>query len=750
MASTRRRLATSTLILFFIALAGVTSAEEPGAAAVEAARAALAKVAAAAQTPTKATETLGPDFLGFAQLPPFPQPVHGQSIDSAAQPFFHDLRPRLDHLRERILDRRHRFLTGESRPLARKPELLNAVFDLRSLGPWRGDDVAPGPWLPSLGDDTHLESSAIGYDVEKLKELVDTKATLDEGGITEITNGALLVRGTKENLERTRELLDYLRSTCGRRLSVDVAAYEIARDVWREHASQKTPADAERVLARAISEQKATLLALKNAVVEDGCVAHLTGTRCVRFIDEVSVNQTGVVPVFNAHIGRVDLGLRGDVRARFLPDGAEATVDLDVGLVDLRSLKKEPVADHELGLPETATTRCATTLDVPLGVTVMAGGTFAGSEAGATPCVFAVRVTPYGPATGRRPSRPLPKTFTPPEPTRPELAEVDALLALVEDAIVKLEEATRYDIVVFDIRDVCSGPHVRVAPPLGIQVRPDRSKSGGGMAGATLTFGDDRRGVGFEGPIAIEPDKLEQIVKNSLGADSAWGDPASYDLHRGEVIINQTPGEIAGIGSLMSFLRRDRVGNVELEAEWLRLEDGLVTELTRAGGSLSKEDLVRLDALAAAGERASRVASGFVVAQRGDLAVIQGAIERSYVSTFETSSGGTNAVCEVVTVPIVGISREGVTLEALGHGDALAGEGALSLDARVALGRITDMAKGHTPGGTVTVPVMDEAHAAFNGLMPGGGLLLVVGRRTGEKRPALGVVLRGRLLGGAK
>ncbi len=748
MASTRRRLATPTLILF-IALAGVTSAEEPGAAAVEAARAALAKVAAAAQAPTKATETLGPDFLGFAQLPPFPSPAHGQSIDNAGEAYFGEMRPRLVHLRERILDRRHRFLTGESRPPEKKPELVNAVFDLRSLGPWHVDYVAPEPPLPSLGDDTRLESSPIGYDVEKLKEMVDTKASM-EGGMSDITNGALLVRASKEDMERARDLLDYLRSTCGRRLSVDVAAYELAREVWREHASQKTPADAERVLARAISEQKATLLALKNAVIEDGSVAHLAGTRCVRFIDEVSANQTGVVPVFNARIGRVDLGLRGDVRARFLPDGAQATVDLDVGLVDLRSLKKEPVADHELGLPETATTRCATTLDVPLGVTVMAGGTFAGSEAGGTPCVFAVRVTPYGPATGRRPRHAPTKAPAAALPTRPELADVDALLGLVEDAIAKVEEATHYELVVFDIRDVVSGPHVRVAPPLGIQVKPLPSKNRG-LAGATLTFGDDKRGVGIEGPVAIEPDKLEQMVKSSTGADSAWGDPASYDLHRGEVIVHQTPGEIAEIGSLMSFLRRDRVGNVELEAEWLRLEDGLVTELSRSGGSLSKEDLARLDALAAAGERASRVASGFVVAQRGDLAVVQGAIERSYVCTFETVSGGTSSVLEVVTVPVVGISREGVTLEALGHGDALAGEGALSLDARVALGRITDMAKGHTPGGTVSVPVMDEAHAAFNGLVPGGGLLLVVGRRAGEKRPALGVVLRGRLLpGGVK
>src|SRR5262249_54952712 len=157
----------STLLLF-IALAGVAAAEEPGAAAVEAARAAVARIAQAAQTPTRSTETLGPDFLGFAQLPPLPQPAHGQSIDSAAQLYPGELRPRLLHLRDRILDRRHRFLTGEPRPPEKKPELVNAVFDLRSLGPWQVDHLAPEPPLPSLGEDTRLTSSPIGYDLEKL------------------------------------------------------------------------------------------------------------------------------------------------------------------------------------------------------------------------------------------------------------------------------------------------------------------------------------------------------------------------------------------------------------------------------------------------------------------------------------------------------------------------------------------------------------------------------------------------------
>jgi len=99
-------------------------------------------------------------------------------------------------------------------------------------------------------------------------------------------------------------------------------------------------------------------------------------------------------------------------------------------------------------------------------------------------------------------------------------------------------------------------------------------------------------------------------------------------------------------------------------------------------------------------------------------------------------------------VPEVGIAREGLTVEALGHSDALSGEGALLLDARVAHARMKELSKGHTPSGTVSIPVMDEARAAFNGLVPEGALLLVVGRRATEKRPALVVVLRGRLLQG--
>jgi hypothetical protein len=156
--------------------------------------------------------------------------------------------------------------------------------------------------------------------------------------------------------------------------------------------------------------------------------------------------------------------------------------------------------------------------------------------------------------------------------------------------------------------------------------------------------------------------------------------------------------------------------------------------------------VAKLEAAIGAGERATRTASSFLVARRGETGVLHGGAETTYVAGFAHSSGGTGLVTQTVGVPLPGVVRQGLTLEALGRGDIEGAEGTLTLGARLGLLRAVELPSRQTPAGPVTTPVLDDSETAFEGVAPGGALLLVVGRHAGEKRPAVVAVLRARTL----
>jgi hypothetical protein len=323
------------------------------------------------------------------------------------------------------------------------------------------------------------------------------------------------------------------------------------------------------------------------------------------------------------------------------------------------------------------------------------------------------------------------------------VAELDTLLAIVDEALRRIRAARQYELRLFDVRDLLEAQSIRTVPHLGLESQrlPSHAKKGAG-GGACLSFGDDDSG--YEGAVVIEPDKLDAIVKSSTGADSAWAEPASYDLHNGTVIVSQTPGELARIEHVLEQLRKDRRGNVEVQVDWYRAETAFLTALGAGRATLSREGLATLESEAIAGERVSRVASGFLVARRGETSVLHGGNETAYISGFEQSSGGTGMMVEKVSVPFASLVRQGLALEALGRGDVSGAEGTLTLGARVGLLRLTELPSTQTPAGVLKTPVLEEASTEFEGIAPAGALVLVVGRHPGEKRPAVVAVLQVR------
>ena len=455
------------------------------------------------------------------------------------------------------------------------------------------------------------------------------------------------------------------------------------------------------------------------------------------------INQTGVVPVLNPHLGSVELGLRGDVRPTLAQGRRDAVVDVDLAYRELKATKRETVSGQELDLPETTVTRLATTLTVPLGRTVLVGGTFAGSEQTASACVFAIRTAPFGshPEPAPVPSRPEARTKTVGE-TRAEVKGLEQLLAVVEDALAAVQGARRHECAIFDVRDLLEGVHARKAPRLGAYSPPAR-KSGRGSGGGQFTFDDDSS----EAVFGYEPDKLEQLVKNSTGADAAWSSSgARYGFEGWQVVVRQTPGTIAAIRAALDSIRKDRSGNVECFLEWCRVEDGLLAEATRGGAGLEAQALAPLDAALAEGTRAAREAQAFLLVERGDVGVLHAGSELAYIADYEQSSGGVDKVVRTVAGPILGLVRQGLTIEALGHGDNASGEGALVLDTRVGSVRLAELSPAHTPAGPIGTPVLDLARGSFDGLVPGGALALIVDRRAAEARPAVVALVRARVV----
>jgi len=728
------------------AFLGSSVAEEPGASAVAAAGDAVAKVAAAAKKPSANLEALGDALVDLSNAGGPKAPDHrGLAVDAAAQPFLENVEPRLRTLVEKILDRRHRFVTGEDRsPTEKRPELVTAVFDVRSLtGHWRDDELQSSNKLSAPGaiaTSPDLFDRPIHFDGDMIRHALLVELG-DEARSIEFDNGMIFVQAPKGAISRAQELIDLFKGAIGPRVSVEVAAYRMTREVWLEHARAQGD-EADRVIERALASGKAQLVSARDAVMEDGALGTFAPTGKQAIVAGLEVNQTGVVPVVNPVVSKIPLGVYGHVRATLAPGRKEVILDVDVTLRELASLRHETVHQDELALPQTSVTRCGTTLVVPLGRTVLVGGTLAGIQELSSSCVFAVKATPFSRATSPRVAKEAPeKEPAPPalpESSRPEVQELDQLLALVRDALSKVHAAQHHEWAVFDVRDVIEDTHTRVAPVLGFASSEHRGSGGrGGMAGATLTFGDDAR-------VGMPSAELEQLIKRDTGADEAWASPSTFETVAGLLVLYATPGTLAGVAKLHEDMAKDRTGNVEVSLEWCRLEDTLVAELRRSGVVLSKEALEKLDASIKDGDRAVRATSAFVVAQRGDVGVVAGGTETSYVSGFEYSSGGTGTYVETAGVPLTAFAREGLALEALAHGDGSGAEGALVLDARIGLARTTDTFVSRTPGGPIATPAVDDSESKFDGLVPEGAIALLANRAPGEKRPALVGVLRAR------
>lgn len=137
----------------------------------------------------------------------------------------------------------------------------------------------------------------------------------------------------------------------------------------------------------------------------------------------------------------------------------------------------------------------------------------------------------------------------------------------------------KYYLDILDVQDILS--QIPDFPGPRIQVSGDSGGGGGGGGGGagggqTLNFGDDDDSE-EEGSV-IDPEKLTELVRNSTGEDN-WEDPASIEVHRGQLIVFQTPEVQKQIITVLENLRRNSGLFVQIETRFVSLFNDFLRDI---------------------------------------------------------------------------------------------------------------------------------------------------------------------------
>lgn len=179
-----------------------------------------------------------------------------------------------------------------------------------------------------------------------------------------------------------------------------------------------------------------------------------------------------------------------------------------------------------------------------------------------------------------------------PEETTVQLRLSDVILKDALDLILEQTELAlsfRNETIMITAPDEARGSHVLEIYPADdllsripdfpgdrIKVAGDSSSSGGGGGGVGGGFSFEEEDE--EGGTALDPDQLQEIIENSVG-DDAWDDPASIEIHRGQIIVNQTREVHAQIRHILENLRRNTGMFVQVETRFINMTDDFLRDI---------------------------------------------------------------------------------------------------------------------------------------------------------------------------
>jgi hypothetical protein len=134
------------------------------------------------------------------------------------------------------------------------------------------------------------------------------------------------------------------------------------------------------------------------------------------------------------------------------------------------------------------------------------------------------------------------------------------------------EARGEYHLEIYDVQDLLSklpdfpGDKIRIAGDGG-------GGAGGGGAGS-FSFDTEEESEGQ----VLDPDQLETILTNSVGEDN-WDDPASIEIHKGQIIVNQTRELHKQIREVLKNLRRNTGLFVQVEARFINMSDDFMRDV---------------------------------------------------------------------------------------------------------------------------------------------------------------------------
>lgn len=285
---------------------------------------------------------------------------------------------------------------ARARPAPQRPPRLQLVIykvaDLIVAAP---EYVAPTVGLTMGSGKVERIDERLWQPVVESEHLIELiEAEFGEGsqrGSIEFSSNRLIVRKPAADHERIRGLLERLRGARRGQLLVDLRFYRMPRAVYARLAAnaQALRDEDEAKLAEAVAAKEVTLISRQRVVALDGqqIVVRQGGSRAL--VGDLTVNQTGVVPVLNPVVRNVNEGLVLELCGMVNRRRGEVQLDLALTQAALSGTEVRKVAGVELELPRLSLTRTAATLLTPLGRGALAAGSFAAGEQGEGLIVYA-------------------------------------------------------------------------------------------------------------------------------------------------------------------------------------------------------------------------------------------------------------------------------------------------------------------------------------------------------------------------
>lgn len=319
-----------------------------------------------------------------------------------------------------------------------------------------------------------------------------------------------------------------------------------------------------------------------------------------------------------------------------------------------------------------------------------------------------------------------------------EIKELEAMLSKVDAALKTLDPVVKpaYELRLFDVRALLVRPIDRPAPSLTIPSRSAgyRTASGApkGKAGAgSLSFEEAES----EGSV-LEPDKLEELIQNSIGEDR-WDDPASIEIHRGALMINQTQAALAQTAKLLATLKARQLQSMQLEVGFYALSPAILNTLQesalKSDGVLSTAALALLDK-AVGTKQATLIRSAMLTALNQQRVYLHQGSERAYVSEFVQSSGGTGTSIATVADPIIKTLRSGLALDMRPTLIERKSGRQIALDVRFVQTKLLGSLRRATPWGAIDTPrVSVDSVRTSAKVTPGQGMLVFSAQSSAEE-----------------